>query len=194
MELEIAIERTQRAVSAIEAVRARENKHLVKAAVKAVFSALLTTGSAGRLPRMLSLIGTAPPEVFWPAFVENWPVCDATWEYRRLLLAVLRKQPPSSPFLTAKQRSLYERLPARVRVFRGCSRERIRGVSWTKSRQVAERFARGHRGIEVPNAVVAVAMISKDAIFLVNHERREREIVLDPRALRIENLLTKVEI
>ena len=67
---------------------------------------------------------------------------------------------------------------------RGCSRPRVRGVSWTTDRAVAKTFARGHRGIRLPEPVVATAMVPKAAIFATFTERNESEIVLDPRRLR----------
>ncbi len=49
---------------------------------------------------------------------------------------------------------------------------------------MAEEFAGGHRGIRVPEPVVASALIPKEYIFFVTDERQEKEVVLDPRRLR----------
>ena len=51
-------------------------------------------------------------------------------------------------------------------------------------RAIAEGFARGHRGIRVPDPLVASALIPTDAIFFVTDDRNEKEIVLNPRRLR----------
>jgi hypothetical protein len=71
-----------------------------------------------------------------------------------------------------------------LQVFRGCSRARVCGIAWTMERTIAEGFARGHRGIRVPDPVVASALIPKDAIFFATDDRNENEIVLNPRRLR----------
>ena len=68
--------------------------------------------------------------------------------------------------------------------FPGCSRPRVRGVSWTMDRKVAERFARGRRFIPVPDPVVAEAVVEREAVFAVLNERKESELLIDPRRLR----------
>jgi hypothetical protein len=88
------------------------------------------------------------------------------------------------PFFPPEQRQFFETLPLRVRVFRGCSRPRVRGVSWAIDRAVAEGFARGHRGIRVPDPVVASAVIPKEYIFFATNDRSEQEVVLNPCRLR----------
>lgn len=57
-------------------------------------------------------------------------------------------------------------------------------VSWTLNRTVAEEFALGYRGIEIPRPVLASADIHKTAIYFVEDERQEQEVVLDPSELR----------
>jgi hypothetical protein len=79
-------------------------------------------------------------------------------------------------------------LPDKLRVFRGCSRERVLGVAWTTDRQVAEGFARGHRGIPVPDPVVASGVIDRRQVFMTFDDRSESEIVLDPDGLRELNV------
>jgi hypothetical protein len=51
-------------------------------------------------------------------------------------------------------------------------------------RTVAEEFACGRRGIVVPDPVLASAEIHKTAIYFVENEREEQEVVLDPSELR----------
>jgi hypothetical protein len=82
-----------------------------------------------------------------------------------------------------KQPKFYKTLPEIVTVFRGCSKERILGVSWTTDVAVAQEFARGHRGMSPPNPVVAQARIPNSEIFTVVVHREESEIVLNPSEL-----------
>ena len=92
---------------------------------------------------------------------------------------------PAWAFFSPSQRQFFETLPPLVRVFRGCARLRVRGIAWTVDRAVAEDFARGHRGIRVPEPVVASALIPKEHIFFVTNERQEKEVVLKPRQRRV---------
>src|SRR3954469_20892705 len=97
---------------------------------------------------------------------------------------MLNAAKPSMNFLSSAQRKLFEPLPRQVQVFRGCSAHRVRSVAWTTNQAVAEGFARGHRGLQVPEPVVATAVIPKEHIFFVTNDRNENEIVLNPRRLR----------
>jgi hypothetical protein len=146
----------------------------------------LGINSANRLEALLRLVERQPSRVFWPAFIEGWPNCDATWLCQRELLKLLRAhhaEDPGPGYLPGDCREFFDGLPDPVEVFRGCSRPRIQGASWTTNRAVAEGFARGHRGIRVPDPVIASAVIPKEVIFAAFTDRQESEIVLDPRRL-----------
>jgi hypothetical protein len=116
--------------------------------------------------------------------MKTWSSCDSTWDARTWLLQVLQAKPPAGSFFSPAQRAFFNALPAQVTVFRGCTRPRLRGLAWTTDRAVAEGFARGHRGICVPEPVIASAIIPKEHIFFVSDDRNEKEIILDPRRLR----------
>jgi hypothetical protein len=144
--------------------------------------------SDDRCEEMLRAVGTSTPsEIFWSVFHTAWAGCDDTWYCKAWLLQYLRfhHHPISgTSFLRGDDRAFFDGLPDLVRVYRGCSWGRARGVSWTTVREVAERFAHGHRGIRVPWPAVASAMIPKSAIFGTYTEREESEVVIDPRRLR----------
>ena len=145
----------------------------------------MAESSDRRLLAILPLIEHAPPKIFWPTLLKTWPSCDDTWMVKtRLLQAMKNAGTLMLEFLSEHDRRFFEGLPAQVQVFRGCSRARVRGIAWTMERTIAEGFARGHRGIRVPDPVVAFALIPKDAIFFVTDDRNEKEIVLNPRRLR----------
>lgn len=48
---------------------------------------------------------------------------------------------------------------------------------------VAEAFAQGHRGIQVPRPVLAQAVIYKGDILTVSSDRGEAEVLLNPDRL-----------
>jgi hypothetical protein len=155
-----------------------------KEALRAIGYYSLSASSEDRLSWVLRLIEVAPPGIFWPAIMEAWPHCDATWHDRTRLLRVLRAMPPAASFFPPERCAFFNTFPAQVTVFRGCSRPRVRGVAWTTDRAIAEGFAHGHRGISVPDPVVASAVILREDIFFVTDDRHEKEVVLDPRRLR----------
>jgi hypothetical protein len=181
-------ETKQRANEAREAIqryqRTLDQCHQ-QAALEAIRYYSCAQSSERRLLPVLSLIESAPPEIFWRALMSEWNTCDATWDHRaRLLQAMLNAAKPSMDFLALAHREFFETLARQVQVFRGCSAPRVRSVAWTTNRAVAVGFARGHRRIRVPDPVVATAVIPKEHIFLVTNDRKENEIVLNPRRLR----------
>jgi hypothetical protein len=159
-------------------------KGTAEAAIEAISSRSLDCNSHERLMVMLRIagLGWAPREIFWPVFCSHWSHCDATWWHQELLIYILRKKAPA--ILSDDEQKVFDALPDPVRVYRGCSRERIKGVSLTTERRIAEGFARGHRMIPVPDPVIASAMIAKGDIFITNSDRNEDEVLLDPDRLQ----------
>lgn len=139
--------------------------------------------SSNRLKQMLDEVDCLPTEAFWRIFQEVWPTCDGTWAQQEALLDLLRFHWPFDAYLGKADRGFYESLPDVISVFRGCSRDRLFGLSWSTDWTVAETFARGHRGIYVPNPIIAEAKISKAWILAVSTARGEGEILVDPDAL-----------
>jgi hypothetical protein len=144
----------------------------------------------GSFERALPLFGSTfaePPDVFWTVFLENWSICDGFWSLRQDLLSTLRKRKAElSPIgsMNPADRDFYDRIPESVPVFRGCTRRRARGLSWTTDRERAEFFARGGRFGTQADPVIASAEIAKVDLFFVSTARKEDEVVLDPYAIR----------
>jgi hypothetical protein len=176
--------RAQKARTAMRRYDQTQKERDRKAALRAIGYCSLAERSETRLSPVLHLIEFSPPEIFWPAFMDAWSACDATWFARNWLLRAMKDAGPAVVFLSPAQRKFCEALPAQGQVFRGCSRPRVRAVSWTTDRGVAEGFARGHRGMRVLDPVIASALIPKEHIFFVSNERNEQEVVLNPSRLR----------
>jgi len=159
-----------------------------EALVEQLSSFLWLFSSEHRALALLYVTVFQPPETFWPVFLKIWSDCDDTWHLRKDLLLLFEcysEQVPAIRFANSEDRAFYESLPPKVAVYRGASRSRVRGLSWTTDRKIAEPFAHGHRGIRVPNAVVCSAEIDREAaLFFVSVSRGESEIVLNPRRLR----------
>src|SRR5665811_1607945 len=102
--------------------------------------------SSNRLEVMLALLIPEPSTVFWPLFHRTWSQCDGTWHLRDQLVADLRRhnrQRMGTSFLDADGLKWLRSLTDPIPVFRGCSANRVEGVSWSTDRSIAEGFARG---------------------------------------------------
>ncbi|MEH2567820.1 hypothetical protein [Bradyrhizobium sp. AZCC 2289] len=159
---------------------------------EAVSKYLYHLSSEQGAPEMVSLLERASPDAFWKVFMIHWPNCDDTWALKDRLLSQLRKAAGAASairYYGDEQRAFFESLPQVLTVYRGCSRQRAAGISWTTETKIAMQFARGHRQITVPEPVIVTAEVDKNDIFAVFTDRSENEIVCTPsRILKIENL------
>jgi hypothetical protein len=180
--------------------RAAEKRRLLKRArratgekkIKAVGDYVSLLGSHERIAALLPLIEHEPAEVFWPVFLEWWPMCDCAWDWNAWLVKILRRVGPCRDldYMYADGGEFFCDLPGTITVYRGASRSRIKGaISWTTDIAVARNFARGHRGIAVPDPVVAIGVIDKSKIFLATDDRRESEILAPPRITKIADVV-----
>jgi hypothetical protein len=143
---------------------------------------------------MISLIAEEPPEIFWPIFAEQWPRCDAAWEWSDVLVLLFQRVGPCPMNYYYADvgfqidgefyKDFWRDVPEQLTVYRGAARSRIEGaISWTTDKRVAENFARGHRGIPVHDPVIATATIDKADI--ATNERNESEVLCLPRIVSV---------
>lgn len=127
-------------------------------------------------------------EEFWRAFHLAWTSADATWSCRDQLLERLEQERDFSEACEwlpdAESRAFFASLPPWLKVYRGCEMDRVMGLAWTTERRVALEFARGHRGMETPNPIIASASVAKSDIFAAHADRQEFEIVVSPLRLK----------
>jgi hypothetical protein len=154
-------------------------------AVEAAHGSLSLYGSAERTELLVLLLRKCSPDVFWPVFLNLFSSCDASWPHIAELRRSARSSKPASAaeYLSGAALARFKRMPDRIRVYRGCSLARVEGLSWTTHTAVAESFAHGHRGIRVPNAVIATGTISKNEIYGLIVDRDEGEVLLEPTLL-----------
>ncbi|MEJ5080843.1 hypothetical protein [Ochrobactrum sp. MYb379] len=139
--------------------------------------------SKNRAQALLDLLKDSPPQIFWPAFQQVWPDCDDTWLLQDDIVAAMRLAGDARPFLQGADKSFIEALPKDVTIYRGCSRSRVRGLSWTTDLSTAKAFARGHRGIKFPDAVVATSIVPSWCVRTAFTVRDEAEVLIDPASL-----------
>ena len=144
-------------------------------------------GSHERIGRLLRVLVAEPADIFWPVFIDWWNVCDGTLAWRKTIIDTLRSRSADRPgieFLGGDDRKFFDKLSWPLRVYRGCGRRQVRGISWTVDRERAEFFARGGRFPPPRYPVIATAEIERSDIFFVSAQRNEDEIVLDPHRVR----------
>jgi hypothetical protein len=119
-------------------------------------------------------------------FLDHFNVCDAPWPYRSYLAAELREALMDvrlEDILPEREREWFASLGPMVEIYRGCEAGRERGLSWTTEIKVATGFAIGKRCRNAKPTLIT-AMIPKEHIFGVSLDRKEEEIIVDPRRLR----------
>jgi hypothetical protein len=137
----------------------------------------LSLNSQDRMPNLIDLWAELQPPTFWRAMRAWWNMCDCSWDYGDAVLNLLRRHAATAPARKNRQGT------NETAIYRGCSRSRILGVSWTTDIEVARGFARGHRHIPITDPVIASAVVSRDGIFMRINSRKEREVLVDPAGL-----------
>lgn len=182
-----------RAYKAAAQARASKAARAAKgfAKIEAVRHLSLLMDSHERAAKLVPLIENEPPEIFWPIFLSEWTICDAAWEWQQKLIPILRRVGPCPREIYLEHArdngQFWSSLPDDLTLYRGCSRAHVNAISWTANRSIAEGFAKGHRFIRVPDAVIATATIRKADIFAATDDRKESEIICLPRVVGIEN-------
>lgn len=145
--------------------------------------------SGNRCRKMLELLtSTKSAREIYKILAIGWSSCDSvsTKQQSEILrtLRKTRKESPEAGFLDVMEES--DRVwwngcrdTAPIKVYRGCDADRVLAMSWTLNLEVATDFAKGHRGIVVPNPVIASIYIQWDDVLFATNEREEEEVLLD---------------
>jgi len=136
--------------------------------------------SEDRLQLILTLTEGRPAIEFMELFAAGWCSCDDNWrlmpEIRHRLQAA--KEIDFRQFLIQEDRQWFDGLPDRLKVYRGCERGREHGLSWTVDPDVAQSFARGHRGVTNAELRVVACEIDKRDVLFATNERLEFELLI----------------
>ncbi len=150
---------------------------------------LLAFNSAERARAFIEDAARMPPDVFWRAFIREWPTFDAIphREIRKLFIKN-RHAWESSVFYDDDMRydedgegaysTWLDMLEERLVVYRGQDADAPVGLAWTLDRDTAVEFAHGHRGLRNPSPVILKATIRKTEVACHFHDRGEDEVVL----------------
>jgi len=139
--------------------------------------------------RMVSLLNSRPyarhSEDYWGVWFEAlgdaWSSCDGIGRYRDTLWFLFFGHPEARrKFTPAEDREVFDKLPERVTVFRGCGPDNRLGFSWSLDREVAERFPFLSRYRQA-HPLLLEASVPKSRVFGYLSDRQEQEIVADVR-------------
>lgn len=132
-----------------------------------------------RLPKLLELLSSSDPLSWWEKLGEEWSCCDNIGlhlaEVRRLLKNARREH--VLMMMDSNEKTAWELLPKSIKVFRGCYDFNQDGLSWSMSRDVAQRFPsywRYRHPDRVP--LLLVGDVQKDDCIL-KLDRNEQEII-----------------
>ena len=139
-----------------------------------------STEAPGEILDLLGIIarGAIGGAIFWRVVAQEWTGFDAI-PHAAYAAAFRRHRAAWSPDCMAPaDRAAWDALPEVVTLYRGQPSAAPPGLSWTLRREVAEGFARGHRGIPVPSPAILRASVPRDAVAFCSTERDEAEAML----------------
>lgn len=144
--------------------------------------------SFGRAEHLLRVMPTLTSELRWKVFLLGWPSCDGV--DRRTVLGLMKYLKPSHrkhmrAALDEDAAELFDSLPERVTIYRGCCHSRVQGFSWTTDIELAKFFAPGTRWLRSKTPGIATGTVARKDIFAVFAARRESEVMVDPAKVKI---------
>jgi hypothetical protein len=145
-------------------------------------SAATWTDSYTRLPVLLNLAPTTGcGEEIWntwfSALGDEWSACDNVGVHKASLYPLLVKHRDCWPLMmTDDERAILAALPDTVTLFRGCGPKNKLGLSWSLSREVAERFPFSNR-YRTTKPRIVTAHVTKKRIVGIKTDRSEDEVI-----------------
>ena len=138
--------------------------------------------SYARLPVLLNLApstrcGKEVWNTWFSALGDEWSGCDNIGVHKASLYRLMVKHRDCWPhMMTDDERAILAALPGTVTVFRGCGPENKLGLSWSLSREVAERFPFSHR-YRTTEPRILTARVPKKRIVGIKTDRSEDEVI-----------------
>lgn len=138
-------------------------------------------GSAERPWAFLDLfeeMGGEDGAAFWRLVAKLWSGFDAI-PHDDFAAAFRRaRRAWTAAAMKAEDRAAFDALSHLVTIYRGQDADAPLGLAWTLRPDVAEGFARGHRGIRHRRPAVMMAKVRRSSVAFVCTERDEAEVVL----------------
>ena len=135
------------------------------------------------------LISDSSPQEFWCTFNSCWYYYHDQWKCRNIIIEKLKLYQPFYAYSEQQDASFFRSMPEVLTIYRGCDKNKARGLSWTTESRIADHFAAGLKEYIVPYPMVYEATIGKSAILAAISTFDESEIVVDPEAIEINEYL-----
>jgi len=127
--------------------------------------------------------------VYWKSLGELYIYTENIWQRKRQLARLFASDRLHRiQLMSAYERRYFARLPDRLTIFRGSQSRRIQGWSWTLDEKKALWFAKRleRLGFGIPRVGTGIA--KKSDVIAYFSRRREREIVVDPKKVKIRSI------
>ena len=114
---------------------------------------------------------------------ERWSICDNIGQYLDELLVseyFWNREGPHSVqhgMMDEDERAAYDALPEVFTIYRGCGKSNKWGLSWTTSKECAEKFPMYGRYRPEGKAILVTAEVKKSEVIAVKLDRNEFEII-----------------
>jgi hypothetical protein len=137
--------------------------------------------SYSRLPTLLNIAWRMDNSDWLTLLGDMWSICDNLGLYIDdwfdTPFGDRQEDCPIVEMMTPDELAAYEALPSICTVYRGCYKINKRGLSWSLSRQVAERFPTLNRYCQQDQPLLVKAVVKKEKIAAVKLDRNETEII-----------------
>ena len=146
-------------------------------------AAIRLCNSYNRLPAIIELAYRMGDWEWLALLGEEWQSCDNIAQCHNALWDTPFADLVESPLIwraammTEVERRTVAAWPETVTIFRGCYLHNKRGLSWTLSRETAERFPMQHRYQSEGQPLLIRATVKRDQILALKLERDESEVI-----------------
>lgn len=159
---------------------------------------LTSCDSYSRLPTILRMAERMDERDLFRVLGEVWSLCDNISEWAdELFYQAFRSWPPKGAYrdmMTPDEQAAYDALPDYVTIYRGCYKANKWGLSWSLSKEIAEKFPIYHRYRQEGQPLVVTARAKKRNIIAIKLDRNESEIItwrpkhLSTHFIKVSNL------
>lgn len=126
---------------------------------------------------------------YWEILGNIWTDSENLWQYKPFLSCLLNEDRAEKECMMDEDERLFlEKLPQKVRIYRGHQKSNKKGYSWTLSYWKAKWFS---KRFDQPTSGVVEAVVDKSEIIAVFLGRGEFEIVVAPHKIKAKTIKFK---
>lgn len=147
-----------------------------------------TDHSYSRMDKLAALFFQMSVRDWHVVLGEEWNCCDNISSYRLLLRRLLPQKGPVAGMMTREERAVYDALPERLTIYRGCGPSNVVGVSWSLAREAAAKFPLLDSYRE-PHPLLITGTVSRERVLALKFGRGGDEVItFGARRVGVESL------